>query len=157
MTDIGPQLRRLIIAARKDPKRWGKPRGLSQVELAKKAGTSQVWLRQIETGYAPSASAGTLGTICYVLEINPVIVRTMGYEDVADAIDACIMLRENAIPDHLIDRPERRKTAEEHIRKTPGITEEQKRLLVDALHAIRRQEPLGRELWRRRGDKRRRG
>jgi transcriptional regulator with XRE-family HTH domain len=50
MTDIGPRLRALIIHARKDPGQWGKSKGLSQAELAAKAGTSQVWLRQIETG-----------------------------------------------------------------------------------------------------------
>lgn len=157
MTDIRPDLRALIIRARKDPERWGKARGLSQAELALKAGTSQVWLRQIETGYTKSAKADTLGNICYVLGIDPVIVRLRGYEDVADAIDACIMLRENAIPDHLIDNDPHPRSAEDHIRRTPGTTEQEKNLLVDALHAIRRQEPLGQELWRRRGTGRRRG
>lgn len=142
MTEIGPKLRALIVHARKDPK-WGKPKGLSQQELAAKAGTSQVWLRQIETGYTNTAKADTLGNICYVLGIDPDLIRAIGYPDVADSIEASRMLTEHTLPEHSDHEP-----AELHIRGTPGLTEREKALLVDALHAIRQQEPIGQDLWR---------
>jgi transcriptional regulator with XRE-family HTH domain len=152
MTDIGPDLRALIVKARKDPVRWGKPHGLSQSELAQKAGISAVWLRQIETGYTPTAKADTLGTIMYILEIRPDLLRTIGYPDVADSVEAEYMIHEDAIPDHIINNPDRRyRQAEQHLKATPGITREEREFLVQALGALRREEPLGADMWRRRG------
>lgn len=156
MTDIGADLRSLIKRARRDPERWGKPRGLSQAELAAKVGMSQVWLRQIETGYTPTAKADTLGNIMYVLDVSPDLLRTLGYGDVADAVDANIMLKENAIPDHIINNMDRRyKIAETHIKEIPGITREEKEFLIDALHELRGEEPLGHDMWRRKPGKKR--
>ena len=141
MTDVNEQLRALLIGARKDPERWGKPRGLSQAQLADKADVSAIWLRQIETGQAESASADLLGRIFYELEIDSIIVGAIGYPDVAAAIDACVMIRENAIPDHVIDNPRkmRKKSPEEHLKGTPGITAREKKLLIEAFYLIRKQ------------------
>lgn len=151
MTEVGPELRALIVRARKDPGRWnGGTKGLSQQALAdlvtQSTGVplSQVWLRQIETGYTGTARADTLGNILITLRIDPVLVRKIGYSDVADAMEASIMLTDNEVPDHLL------MSAEEHLRDTPGLDGRQKELLVDALREIRRQEPLGKDIWRRR-------
>lgn len=140
MTEVGADLRALIIRARRDPERWGKPRGLSQAELAARAGTSEVWLRQIETGQASSASADTLGCICYELGIDSLILHALGYADVAGAIDASVMLKESAIPEHLTEAV-RVISPEEHIRGTPGISARGKRRLVEVLHEIQGQQP----------------
>lgn len=138
MTEVGDGLRALLVQARRDPERWGKRHGLSQSALATRAGVSAIWLRQIETGQAQSASADTLGRICYELEIDAIIVKGIGYYDVAAAIDACVMLKEKAIPDHLIDNPPRR-SAEDHVRNTPGTTPRQRTLLLKALTDILKQ------------------
>lgn len=148
MTEIGPKLRALIIHARKDPSKWGKRKGLSQAELAAKAGTSQVWLRQIETGYTQTAKADTLGNICYVLGIDPDMIRGVGYPEVADSMEASMMLQEHTLPEH-----SDHESAERYVRGTPGLTDDQKALLVDALRMIRQQEPLGQDLWRARKNK----
>lgn len=149
MTEIGADLRALIIKARKDPERWGKPRGLSQTELAAKAGISPVWLRQIETGYTPTAKADTLGTIMYVLEVRPDLLRTLGYPDVAASVEAEWMLHENAIPDHVINNTNRRaQETEEYLREAPGLTRKEREFLVQALRDLRREEPLGKDMWR---------
>lgn len=150
MTEIGSELRALIIRARKDPSRWtGKRKGLSQQELAdlvtRTTGVtlSQVWLRQIETGYTQTAKADTLANILATLRIDPLLVRKIGYGDVADSMEATIMLASNVIPARLAA------TTEQYLMETPGLTEDEKDMLVEALHEIRREEPIGRDLWRR--------
>jgi transcriptional regulator with XRE-family HTH domain len=140
MTNItgrpGDRLRALIRSARKDPERWNKPRGLTQRELALMIGLSQVWVRQIECGYVQSAPAGTLASICYRLRIDVAYVRELGFTDVADAVDAMMML-DQVLP-----------TTEGHLRATPGLTDDQRELLVVAARALRREEPLGGDIWR---------
>lgn len=137
MTEIHADLRALIVRARKDPTRWPGGKGLTQATVAAMAGTSQVYLRQIETGYTASAKAVTLGQICYVLKIKSSLLRNLGYEDVADSVEAAEILADpNA-------------EQEAYVSNTPGLSDEEQRQLVDALRAIRRQEPYGREMWRR--------
>jgi transcriptional regulator with XRE-family HTH domain len=143
MTDIGPELRALIVRARKNPVRWGKPRGLSQQELATLAGTSAVWLRQIETGYTQTATASTLGSICYTLGIKPYLIKKLGYKDIAQVVEDCTNQAKLYTPQTLDD-------PEQHLRDTPGLTSDEKEQLIDALQEIRRQEPLGRDMWQRR-------
>lgn len=149
MSDIGPRLRALIIHARKDPGRWKKPKGLSQAELAGKVGISQIWLRQIETGYKRTARADTLGRICFVLEIEPDVIRRASfadagdghpqYEEIADAVDAALLLADN----------HDRGATENYLRETPGVSDAERDFLVEALRMIRREEPFGKDLWRR--------
>jgi transcriptional regulator with XRE-family HTH domain len=131
MTDIGPELRALIIRARKDPARWHKPKGLSQPELASIVGVSAVWLRQIETGYTSTAAADTLGNICYVLRIKPSLIKRLGYPDVSAAMDAAVMLHTGRIPGHLLEDQEDDETI-------TGLTVEEKEQLTDTLREIRR-------------------
>lgn len=145
MTEVRPDLRALIIRARKDPDRWGKKKGLSQDEAATRAGTSQVWLRQIETGYTRTAKADTLGNIAVALGIQSRIIRALGYSDVADAVDAAELLKELSPEERMPDLME----AEQHLQTTPGLTIEEKRQLVEALRDLRHSEPIGQELWRR--------
>lgn len=142
MTDItgrrGARLRALIRAARRDPERWDKPKGLTQRELALMIGRSQVWVRQIESGYVPSAPADTLASICYRLRIDVAYVRELGFTDVADAVDAMTMLDQvHVLP-----------TTEDHLRATPGLTDDQREQLVIAARDLRREEPLGQDIWR---------
>jgi hypothetical protein len=141
MTEINDYLRSLLRAARRDPGRWkGRPRGLSQPELAGRIpGVTAIWLRQIETGTGSgtSADADTLGRICYELEIDSDLLRGIGYPDVAAAVDAYVMLKENAIPDHLLDNPPSR-SAEEYLKGTPGMTAKKRKLLIEAFRQIER-------------------
>ena len=148
MTEVRPDLRALIIRARKNPERWGKKKGLSQDEAARRAGTSQVWLRQIETGYTRTAKADTLGSIAFTLGIPSRVIRALGYQDVADAIDAAELLTELDPGERMPPYPQETE-AETHLNLTPGLTDDEKQQLVDALRELRHLEPLGQELWRR--------
>jgi hypothetical protein len=69
-------------------------------------------------------------------------LRDNGYTEVADVVADCvsatILLDED--PD----------TAEEHLMRTPGLSEDQKEQLVEKLRDIKRPEPLGGDIWRRR-------
>jgi transcriptional regulator with XRE-family HTH domain len=142
VTEVKPDLQDVLVRARTNPVRWGKPKGLTQQELAKRTGVSAVWIRAIEAGRRPATPA-TLGNICFALGIEPRWLRDNGYSEVADVVADCesaaILLAEN--PD----------TAEDHLRVTPGLSEDQKEQLVVAFHEIRkRSEPLGNDIWRRR-------
>lgn len=86
MTIIRNDLRGVIKRTRKNPIIWDNPRGLTQRELADMTGTSQVWIRQIESGYKDSASPNTLGVICYKLGVKPSWLREREYRDVADIV-----------------------------------------------------------------------
>lgn len=137
-TQINDELRALLRRARKN--RWDDSPGMTQAELAARTGVSPIWIRQIETGRTLYADADTLGVLCYELGIDAIVLKVIGYSDIASAIDACVMLKEKAIPDHLIDA-RARMSAEDHIRSTPGITPHERKLLVQALHAIRSKQP----------------
>lgn len=148
MTAIGDDLRAVIKRARTNPVRWNRPLGLRQEDLAAMTNVSTVWIRQIESGYKQKARASTLGSICYALGIDADYLRHLGYPDVADVVadcvDAAILLGENT-------PTQPQESAEDYIRDTPGLNDTEKQQLVDALRTIRRQEPIGKDLWRRRG------
>jgi transcriptional regulator with XRE-family HTH domain len=148
VTEIGPKLRSLIIRTRKQPGRWGKTKGLSQQALAARAGTSAVWLRQIETGYTHTASPEVLAGISLALDFQPAQLRDMGYDDVADAME----LQANITPQHLtgLDVQDDERAIEKHIREIPALSSAEQDILVDTFREIRRLEPLGRDMWRRR-------
>lgn len=149
--ELGSDLRNLIRRYRTDRERWGKPHGLSQREAALRIGKSQVWWRQIETGYVPTAPAVTLADMCDMLGIDTELIRALAYVDVADAMDAIAMARSNEIPDHLVDDPMSPvRDPFDHIKATPGVSEQEVELLLDTLRQLRgRVEPLGRDIWRR--------
>lgn len=142
MVEVRADLQDVLYRARTNPVRWGKPKGLTQQELHKKTGVSAVWIRAIESGRR-EPSVATLGNLCYALGIEPRWLRDNGYLEVADVVADCvsaaILLEED--PD----------TAEDHLRGTPGLSEDQKEQLVEAMHDIKkRAEPLGNDIWRRR-------
>lgn len=142
MTEVKADLQDVLVRARTNPVRWGKPKGLTQQELAVKTGVSAVWIRAIEAGRRPATPA-TLGNICFALGIEPRWLQEHGYAEVADVVADCVsaalLLEEN--PD----------TADEHLRRTPGLSEDQREQLVDFHHEIKkRAEPLGNDIWRRR-------
>lgn len=142
MTEVRADLQDVLYRARTNPVRWGKPKGLTQQELSEKTGVSAVWIRAIEAGRRDPSTA-TLGNLCYALGIEPRWLRDNGYPEVADVVADCvsaaILLDED--PD----------TAEDHLRETPGLSEDQKEQLVEAFHDIKkRSEPLGHDIWRRR-------
>lgn len=133
MTKIREDLRALIAGARRDPLHWGKPGGLSQETVASRAGYSAIWLRQIESGRAETASPELLGAICYALDIDSVLLRALGYGDVALAVDVCVMLRENEISDELINASGERC-------RVPPINARERKFLLKTLRAFREQE-----------------
>lgn len=103
---------------------------------------SAVWIRAIEAGRR-EPSAATLGNLCFALGIEPRWLRDNGYPEVAnvvaDCVSASILLEEE--PD----------TADDHLRKTPGLSQDQLEQLVEFHHEIKkRAEPLGNDIWRRR-------
>lgn len=141
MTEVRGDLQDVLYRARTNTVRWGKPKGLTQQELSEKTGVSAVWIRAIEAGRR-SPSVGTLGNLCFALGIDPHWLRGHGYTEVADVVADCVsastLLEED--PD----------TDEDHLRRTPGLSEDQKVQLVEALHDIKkRSEPLGNDIWRR--------
>jgi transcriptional regulator with XRE-family HTH domain len=143
--ELGSDLRNLIRRFRRDPDRWGTKRGLSQAQAAAKIGISQVWWRQIENGYTPSASATTLADMCFMLGIETALIRALGYVDVAEAMDAIVMARHSALVEHA--RP---RDPEAHIMATPGLDDEEIDVLIQTLRVMRRTEPLGPDVWHRR-------
>lgn len=153
--ELDEHIRNLIIRHRRDPQRWGKKHGLTQREAADAVGISVVWWRQIETGYTPSAGITTLADMCDFLGIDPTLLRALGYGQVADAMDAIVMMRENAIPDHVIDESRSRpRHAEAHLRATPGLEKDEADTLVSVYRALRdghgkRGDFVGKEIWRR--------
>lgn len=153
MTAIGDDLRAVIKRARTNPVRWGRPDGLRQEDLAEMTNRSTVWIRQIESGYKDKASANVLGNICYALGIDADYLRGLGYPDiadiVADCVDAAILLRETQTTPG--GKPQGQASTEQYLRNTPGLTDDQREQLVEALRDIKRTEPIGRDLWRRRG------
>lgn len=86
---IHDDLRAAIRAERLHPIRWGKPRGLTHRELAEKTRLSENWVRVLEEGHRGSASANTLGVICFTLNIRPAWLVKRGYDDVATIVSVC--------------------------------------------------------------------
>jgi hypothetical protein len=107
-----------------------------------------VWLRQIETGYTHTASPEVLAGISLALDFQPAQLRDMGYDDVADAME----LQANITPQHLtgLDVQDDERAIEKHIREIPALSSAEQDILVDTFREIRRLEPLGRDMWRRR-------
>jgi hypothetical protein len=66
-------------------------------------------------------------------------------------MEASVMLRGGEVA---LNHHDNQAVAERHLRSTPGLTFDQKELLVEALGVIRKEEPLGQELWQRRKKKR---
>lgn len=149
MTIINDDLRAVIKRARTNPVRWGRPDGLRQEDLAAMMKRSTVWVRQIESGYRQKASANVLGSMCYQLGIDADYLRDLGYPDiadiVADCVDAAILLRDTQTNRRPLD------TAEGQIKAMPELSEHEKEALVATLRGMRKAEPIGKDLWRRRG------
>lgn len=148
---VGPELRDAIKAAREDTKRWGTGKKLTQAEAALRIGKSQVWWRQIETGYTRNADPATVATMCEMLGISPAMVRGLGEPLIADIMEGFEMVREDAIPDRVINARARREDTEDHIRRVPGLDMKEADTLIQILRTVRgHEEPFGKDLWRRR-------
>ena len=139
--EIGSDLRHLILRYRRDPDRWpGTKTGLSQDQAAERARISAAWWRQIENGYADSAGAITLADMCNVLGIETGLIRTLGYTEIADAMDASYIEQHELIPDSMQEHGFHG-TPEAHIKATPGLDENTISLLLDALQQVRKAHP----------------
>jgi transcriptional regulator with XRE-family HTH domain len=106
---IGPELRTLIRRARTDAVRWH-GRSPRQEEIARQAGISGVYYRQLESGYKNQASADALGNICYALRIDPWLLRDIGKGEIADVVDASIRLTRTGSLHFLPDNGMKKKT-----------------------------------------------
>ena len=147
-TAIREDLRGVIKRTRENPVLWNKPRGLSQRELSEKTGTSELTIRSIETGRKKSATPATLGNICFALGIDSEWLKLQGYGDVAQVVADCV---EADILLSGTDTGDGDRSAEQHLRDTPGLTEDEADRLVEIFHQLRRRrtELLGRDIWRR--------
>ena len=142
MTEVRPDLRDVLYRARINPVRWGKPKGLTQQELAEKTGVSAVWIRAIEGGRRTPSTA-TLGNLCFALGIEPLWLRDNGYPEVADVVTDCISAAALLNGNH--------DGAEAYLRDTPDLSDEQKEQLVEAFRNIQKHsKPFGNDIWRRR-------
>lgn len=141
--EVNDRLRRIIRSYRTNPARWGTPRGLTQAQAAARAGISEVWWRSVELAYGSArfVSPQRLAAMCTAVEIESFVLRGLGYMDVADLMDG--------IDNSGWDDEERTKA---HILATPGLNEEEKDVLLQALKAARaiRTEPMGQDGWQRR-------
>ena len=126
-------LQRLLRAARRASG------NLSQKEAAGLADISEVYWQKIESGAQQSAPVHTLAAMCTAVKISSDRLRSEGYAEIADAVDA---LNQTAAPE-----PD----AEDHLAATPGATDEE----ISALQAVwramragRTAEPYGPEIQR---------
>jgi hypothetical protein len=143
--EVSDRLRRILRSYRTSPTLWaGKPRGITQAAAAKLAGISEVWWRQVELGYGPGqyVTPNTLVAMCNAVRIESFVLRGLGYLEVADMMEG---VTAGGHDGH----------TESHIRATPGLSDEEIDVLLQALkaaRAMRNTEPLGRDGWRRGDD-----
>jgi len=99
--------------------------GISQREAAAQAGNmSLVWWKQIEGGRTEVATAGTLAKMCYAIGVTPTQLRSIGEDHIAELVEARQRLLE------VDETPEPDLGLESHLMATPGLTDEQRALLV---------------------------
>lgn len=117
---ITRQLRQLIRITRTDRAR------MSQKAAGEAAGLSEVWWRQIERGNIDYATADTLARMCFVLDIAPGQLRTIGQDHVADLVEA----RQAVLgpePDDL----------EAYLMKAPGLSDQARQALAGMAKVLR--------------------
>lgn len=117
-TTLTPDLTDLIRLQRTDVA------GLTQKGAAAAANVSVVWLRQIETGAAPTARAGTIAKICYALDISPDQLRSIGQDHIAVLVQRRRDLL-GADEDISIEAD-----LEAYLRAAPGLTRQSVTVLV---------------------------
>jgi transcriptional regulator with XRE-family HTH domain len=138
--EVGSDLRRLFWRARKDKERWP-PKGLTQEQVAVKIGRSQVWYRSIENGYQPTASLDTITDICELFTIEPLTLDALGYHDVAEELRA-----RAGVP----RREEEPGVIEVDPKELGRLSKEEQQAFLLLLRKLRgREEPFGRDVWRR--------
>ena len=116
---IRRELRQLIRITRTDRA------GISQREAAEQAGNmSVVWWKQIEGGRTEIATAGTLAKMCYAIGVTPMQLRSIDEGHIAELVEARQRLLE------VDETPEPGLGLESHLMATPGLTDEQRVLLV---------------------------
>lgn len=123
--ELDEDLRTVIRQARRDPARWGSPKGLSQAEAAARAGISEVWARAIEKHDHAGAKLETIANLCDVLQISPKTARDLNHPLLAVAIQELVDAR----------KP---KTAEAWIRETPQLDRQEVDLMLEALREVKR-------------------
>lgn len=89
---INDDLRIVLRVVRTSPERWGRPKGLTQDQAADRAGVSKVLYRNLENGYTPSTKISTLVDICESLGVDPDVLTTFGYEEVARELRLRVLL-----------------------------------------------------------------
>lgn len=143
MPPIGADLRGEMRRLRRHPVKWGKPRGLTQQELADMAGISPIWVRQVETG-AKGASPNTVGRLCYTLELPVKWLRDRRYYDIAYVVaelgNASVTSRDVKVNgfSHNETLPEPVTAAEQrYLRDAPTLTEDEQEQLIITLRVIR--------------------
>lgn len=97
--EIGADLRRILLTARTNPERWGRPKGITQDQAAHGAGISAVLYRNLENGYTTTTKVPTLVSICEYLAIPPEDLDQFGYKSVAEGLRIRIQLGNKVILD----------------------------------------------------------
>ena len=97
--EIGADLRRILLTARTNPERWGRPKGITQDQAAHGAGISAVLYRNLENGYTTTTKVPTLVSICEYLAIPPEFLEEFGYRSVAEELRIRIQLGNKVILD----------------------------------------------------------
>lgn len=159
MPQLGDDLRGEMRRLRRHPLKWGNPRGLTHQQLADLATNqaqqmfpesgvtvSAIWVRQVESGIK-GASDNTVGLLCYTLGIPVRWLRARGYDDIADVVAEWAAPGVTSHDD--TDEPVTA-TEKDYLRNAPDLTGEEAEQLIETLRDMRRQEPFGKNLWRRR-------
>lgn len=89
---INDDLRVILRVVRTSPERWGRPGGITQEMAAKRIGISKVLYRNLETGLTESTKISTLADVCASLGVDPDVLSTFGYEQVANELRMRVLL-----------------------------------------------------------------
>lgn len=97
--EVGEDLRRILLTARTNPERWGRPKGITQDQAAHGAGISAVLYRNLENGYTTTTKVPTLVSICEFLGIPPDFLEQFGYLAIAEELRIRLRLGNKVILD----------------------------------------------------------
>ncbi len=100
--------------------------GVTQRGAAVAAGISESAWRNIETAHQGIALAETLANMLYAVGISPEQLRAIDEPEIADLVERRLTLLE----------PEQAPDMEEYLRGTPGLTEEQRAVLISVANGL---------------------
>jgi transcriptional regulator with XRE-family HTH domain len=108
-------------------------RGLTQKDAAALAGNiSDAWWKQIEGGRAEYATAGMLARMCYAVGVTPDQLRNIDEGHIADLVEEHYRLID------MHRSPNGAASLVEYLMSTPGMTDEQRAVLVATAQALLR-------------------